>query len=184
MLTEPVNNPSQAYQRYGMALVRKAERILRNQDDAMDVVQALFVDLLASPPTSLDLPYLYSAVTNRSINMLRNQRNRTRLLEEQSSSLRGPERTPLGSALLSLNLLTRLVEGLDDKSSAILVYHFLDDLNQDEVATQMGISRRAVVKRLAKIRALASQLARAASHNEETSSPDTNPDTNSGERRL
>lgn len=156
------------YRRYGPALVRKAERILRNHDDAMDIVQGLFVDLIASPTTSLDLAYLYSAVTNRSLNMIRNHHNRARLLEEQSDSLRGPARTPLGSALLSLNLLMRLVESLDAKSAAIVVYHFLDDLNQDEVAIQMGMSRRAVVKRLRKIREAGQRLSRAASQNEDT----------------
>ena len=35
----------QAYERYGPALVRKAERLLCNHDDALDLVQSLFADL-------------------------------------------------------------------------------------------------------------------------------------------
>lgn len=132
----------------------------------MDLVQGLFVDILSAPPKSLDLAYLYSAVTNRSLNMLRNHRNRARLLAEQSTALRGPERTSIGSSLLSLNLIMRLVESLDARSAEIVVYHYLDDLNQDEVAVQMGMSRRAVVKRLSKIREAARRLSRAASQDE------------------
>ncbi len=154
--------PSQAYQRYGPALVRKAERVLRNPDDAMDIVQGLFVDLIARPPKSLDLPYLYSAVTNRCLNLIRNQSNRSRLLESRQDVLRGPERTSLGDTVLTLDLLTHLLAALDSKSAEIVVYHYLDDLDQDEVAQQMGMSRRAVVKRLTKLRAVARDIARAA----------------------
>jgi len=161
-----VQTPSEAYQRYGPALVRKAERVLRNPDDAMDIVQGLFVDLISRPPTSLDLPYLYSAVTNRCLNLIRNQSNRSRLLESRQDALRGPERTSLGDTVLTLDLLTHLLAALDETSAEIVVYHYLDDLNQDEVAQQMSMSRRAVVKRLTKIRTVARGIARAASQSD------------------
>jgi RNA polymerase sigma-70 factor (ECF subfamily) len=160
---EPVSNAAEAYQRYGPALVRKAERVLHNEDDALDIVHALFVDLISRPPKSLDLSYLYRAVNNRCLNLIRNQRNRARLLADGSDVLRGPERTLLGESVLSLDLLVRLVNQLDQKSAEIVLYHFIDDMNQDEVAEMMGISRRAVVKRLAKIRLLARGMSRAAS---------------------
>jgi RNA polymerase sigma factor (sigma-70 family) len=136
-------------------LLRKAERVLRNEDDAMDIVQTLFLDLISRPPNSLDLAYLYSAVTNRCLNLIRNQVVRSRLLQDHAKDLCGAGRTTLGESLLTLELVTRLVGELDQKSAEIVVYHFIDDLNQTEVASQVGISRRAVVKRLAKIRELA-----------------------------
>ena len=138
--------------------MRKAERILQSPDDAMDIVQTLFVDMIARSPKSLDLAYLYSAVTNRCLNLLRDQQVRTRLLAERAPELRGPERVSLGDSVLSLELLVRLVARLDQKSSEIVVYHFIDDLNQEEVAGQVGMSRRAVVKRLAKIRQVAREM--------------------------
>lgn len=166
MEQRPVQTPSEAYQRYGPALVRKAERVLRNSDDAMDIVQGLFVDLISRPPKSLDLAYLYSAVTNRCLNLIRNQSKRSRLLESSQDSLRGPERTCLGDTVLTLDLLTHLLAALDARSAEIVVYHYLDDLNQEEVAQQMRISRRAVVKRLTKIRSVAQSIARAASQSD------------------
>jgi RNA polymerase sigma-70 factor (ECF subfamily) len=157
---EPVSSPAEAYQRYGPALLRKAERVLRNSDDATDIVQNLFVDLISRPPKTLDLPYLFSAVTNRCLNHIRNQSNRSRLLECQKDALRGPERRALNvsDTVLTLDLLAKLVDVLDYKSAKIVVYHWIDDLSQDEVATQMGMSRRAVVKRLTKIREKARDL--------------------------
>ena len=133
---------------------------MRNEDDAMDIVQALFVDLISRPPNSLDLAYLYTAVTNRCLNLIRNESVRTRLLQDHAQDLCGAGRRALGDSMLTLELVTRLVESLDQKSAEIVVYHFIDDLNQSEVAAQVGISRRAVVKRLAKIRDLARELDR------------------------
>ncbi len=53
------------YRRYGPALLRKCERILGNKDDAEDVVQTLFVELLKKRIEETTLPYLYRAATNR-----------------------------------------------------------------------------------------------------------------------
>ncbi len=170
-MTRTAQTAAEAYQHYGPALVRKAERLLRNSDDAMDVVQSLFVDLIARPPTSLELSYLYSAVTNRCLNLIRNQSNRSRLLSECDDSLRGPTRSAPETAMVSLDLTVRLIDALDARSAELVVYHFVDDLSQEEVAEQMGISRRAVVKRLAKIRMLARSLARAASEGGDGAGP-------------
>ena len=64
------------YQRYGPALLRKARRVLRNEDDALDVVQGLFTDLYERGQHEADLPYLYRALTNRCLTMLRNRNTR------------------------------------------------------------------------------------------------------------
>ena len=83
----PASEHAAAYQRFGPALVRKAERILRNREDAVDVVQALFTELIARGAAPVDLPYLYRAVTNRALNVVRDARGRARLLERQQAAL-------------------------------------------------------------------------------------------------
>ena len=81
-----------AYERYGRALLRKAERIVGNREDARDILQALFVDLLerGADADANDLAYLYRAVTNRCLNVIRDRNNRARLLARQDAVLRGP----------------------------------------------------------------------------------------------
>ncbi len=143
---------SAAYQRYGPAVRRKCERVLGNVADAEDVVQGLFADLLGRADPTLDLPYLYRAATHRCLNLLRDGRRRRELLERASPGLQGPPRGALDEQVVSLDLLQRLAAELDPRSAEILVYRCCDALSQDEVATLMGISRRAVVKRLAQIR--------------------------------
>ena len=82
------SDPQAAYRAYGPALVRKAERILRSREDAVDVVHALFVDLIPRWNRDVDLPYLYRAVTNRCLNLLRDRGTRARLLEREQPAPR------------------------------------------------------------------------------------------------
>jgi len=149
---EPVNDPREAYRHYGPALVRKAERILRNRDDAVDVVHGLFVDLIQQRQRILDLPYLYRAVTNRCLNAVRDQANRNRLLEREQPVLAQGGRVRCDDHVIGTDLLVRLADRLDQGHLEVLVCRFFDDLTQDEVAEQLGVSRKTVGKRLARIR--------------------------------
>ena len=140
------------YQRYAPMLVRKAERMLRHREDAVDLVHTLFVDLLAQGGAVPDLPYLYRAVTNRCLNVLRDSRNRQRLL----ATTPWPEHTLSEEArMLTMETLLTLVKRLDARQAEVLAYYFLDDMTQDEIAEVTGISRRTIVTDLQSIRELA-----------------------------
>ncbi len=140
------------YRKYGPALMRKAERILLNPDDAGDIVQGLFVDLIKRGNCDVELPYLYRAVTNRCLNLIRDRQNRQRLLDRQEPALRGTVRTRCDDQVIGLDLLAKLVGALDAKSLEILVCLYVDDMTQAEVAELMGTSRKTVGKRIKKIR--------------------------------
>ncbi len=133
--------------------------MLGNQYDAEDVVHALFVELINKGRQEADLPYLYRAVTNRCINILRKQKNHRQLLERQQASIAAPPRSTIDEKTISLDLLTKLAGRLDKKSFAILVYRFLDDLTQEEISQLVGLSRISIHKRLQKINRLAVELA-------------------------
>jgi RNA polymerase sigma factor (sigma-70 family) len=160
-----------AYQRYGPALLRKAERILQSPDDAGDIVHALFVDLMQGRDPKLDIKYLYRAVGNRCINFLRDRGNRERLLEHQQHALRGPARTPCEDEVIGLDLLAKLAGILDSRCLEILICRFWDDMTQDEIAAFLGTSRKTVGKRLIKIRAHAIALRGEASRHEPEDQP-------------
>jgi RNA polymerase sigma-70 factor (ECF subfamily) len=140
------------YNRYGPALLRKAERMLRNRADAQDVVQAMFLDVLQQPTQHQDLPYLYRAVTNRCLNMLRDHAARARLLSRHDLALQGPVRTDCEERAIDLDLLGKLVHVLDRQAAEILVYRYLDDMSQDEIAELLGLSRKTIGHKLARIR--------------------------------
>ena len=144
------SDPRDAYLRYGPALVRKAERILRNPDDAVDLVQGLFVDLIARREHTVELPYLYRAVTNRCLNLIRDQRGRARLLEREQPSLAPASRLGDQARGIGLDLLGKLGERLDEGQLEVLVCRYLDEMTQDEIADHLGVSRKTVGKRLAR----------------------------------
>jgi RNA polymerase sigma factor (sigma-70 family) len=144
------------YDRYGPALLRKAERMLQDRDEAQDIVQGLFLDLLQRPNgPAAELPYLYRAVTHRCLNHLRDRRHRVELLANTDQALRGLARTRLDDRVVDRQLLASLADRLDVQTWEILVYHFVDDMTQDEIAALIGTSRKTVVRRLAAIRAQA-----------------------------
>jgi RNA polymerase sigma-70 factor, ECF subfamily len=148
----------QAYLRYAPALLRKAERILHSRADAQDVVQSVFVELLQSREPLEDFPYLYRAVTNRCLNMLRDRATRARLLSEHDALLRGPVRTTCEERSIDLQLLAKLVAALDVAHAEVLVGHYFDDMTQDELSELLGVSRKTIGVRLGRIRTLVAAL--------------------------
>lgn len=141
-----------AYLRYGPALLRKAQRLLQNRDDAQDIVQTVFVELLGDQKRVTDLPYLYRTVTNRCLNVIRDRTQRARLLDHQKSMLRGPVRTSCEQRVIDLDLLLKLEAELDSASLEIVVYRFIDDMSQEEISKLTGLSRKTIGKRLSRVR--------------------------------
>jgi RNA polymerase sigma-70 factor (ECF subfamily) len=149
---ESASDPQAAYRAYGPALVRKAERVLRSREDATDVVHALFVDLIPRWDRSMDLPYLYRAVTNRCLNVLRDRATRARLLEREGTAAAPIGRVRLDDQVVGVGLLAALADRLDEGHMQVLVARFVDDMTQDEIAAQLGLSRKTIGKRLDRIR--------------------------------
>ncbi|HVH46750.1 MAG TPA: sigma-70 family RNA polymerase sigma factor [Labilithrix sp.] len=133
------------YARYRGALLRKAQRLLGNRADAQDVVQSLFVDLYAKGEAP-ELPYLYRAVTNRCLSLLRDESNRTRLLEAHDDLFRGPVRTRCDDRVIDLDMLMKLAQSLDERHLQVLCYRYFDDMSHEEVASMIGLSRKTVQK--------------------------------------
>lgn len=149
---EAVSDPQAAYRAHGPALVRKAERMLRSREDAVDVVHALFVDLIPTWSRDVDLPYLYRAVTNRCLNVVRDRANRARLLEREQQAAAPVGRVRLEDHVVGVRLIAALAERLDEGHLQVLVARFVDDMTQDEIAAQLGLSRKTIGKRLDRIR--------------------------------
>jgi RNA polymerase sigma-70 factor (ECF subfamily) len=109
----------------------------------------------------VDLPYLYRAVTNRCLNLLRDRNNRERLLAQEQTTLAGTARVRCDDQVIGLQLLTRLAERLDTSHMEIMVCRFLDDMSQEEIAEHLDLSRKTVGKRLQRIRDEVASLASA-----------------------
>ncbi len=144
------DGPVDSYRRYGPALLRKARRLLRNEEEARDAVQGLFLELLARGEPARDLPFLYRALTHRCLNLLRDEKNRARLLERQAPMLAGAGGPRADTLAIGLDVLLRLQRRVDKSVMETVVYRFLDELGLEEIAEVMQVSRKTVQNRLAR----------------------------------
>jgi RNA polymerase sigma-70 factor (ECF subfamily) len=91
-------------------------------------------------------------VTNRCLNLVRDRGTRARLLAREPIAAAPVGRVRLDDEIVGLGLIAALTERLDDAHLQVLVCRFVDDMTQDEIAAQLGVSRKTVGKRLDRIR--------------------------------
>jgi RNA polymerase sigma factor (sigma-70 family) len=132
------------YREHGHHVLRRARRLLASEDESREVLQEIFVSLLARPEQfdrrSSFTTWLYSATTHLCLNRIRDRKNRARLL-----SARAPaqgEDAP--DSAEDRTLVTDLLAKLPDEIAKAAVYYHLDEMTQDETAAIMGCSRRHV----------------------------------------
>jgi RNA polymerase sigma-70 factor (ECF subfamily) len=143
-----------AYRKHGHSVLRRARNLLGNEADAAEALQEVFLSLLERPDQfehrSSVLTFLYSTTTHLCLNRLRNARTRARILEEHAQRVpAAAEERPEPTAQLR-QLLARLPDNL----RAAAVYHYLDEMTQEEIAETMGCSRRHVGNLLQRLREL------------------------------
>jgi DNA-directed RNA polymerase specialized sigma24 family protein len=90
--------------------------------------------------------------------VIRDRKNRARLLARQDAVLRGPVRTSCEARSVDLDLLCKLSAELDDESCEILVYRYVDDMALEEIAELTGKSRKTIGKRLDQVRSAVQRL--------------------------
>jgi RNA polymerase sigma-70 factor (ECF subfamily) len=157
---ERIGTVESLHRRYAAVLYDRCLRLLGNPADAEDAVQETFLQAFRSLPTFKDedrghLPWLYTIATSMCLRMLRTRRRKgaataAALPFKDPGDIAGVE-DPL-AAIISRQLLVQLTERFDDRTLSILIGHYLDGRSQGQIAGQLGISRRAVVKRLTKLR--------------------------------
>ncbi|MFZ5481599.1 MAG: RNA polymerase sigma factor [Myxococcota bacterium] len=143
------------YRRYGDLVLGRCRTILRDDADAADAMQDVFLKLHrfrdsfrgdASPST-----FLYRITTTTCLNRIRTRKRRP---EDPVEEL--PEPPPSDGLLDSLairDLVERLLVDEDERTQTCVVYHFVDGMTHDEIGELLGITGAAVRKRIATFRA-------------------------------
>lgn len=134
------------YRRYGPMVVRRCRYLLREEDEAADVAQEVFVSLLKNRarltdkhPSSL----LYRMATNLSLNRLRDRKRHEEFPGDALlNSIARLER--LDAPLL----LDRLFGRQPESTRTMAVLHHVDGLTLEEVARECGMSVSGVRRRL------------------------------------
>lgn len=124
-------------------------------------MQETFLNVFRTPSLSYEresyLPWLYRIATNVCIKTIEKRRQSSADSLENHGELSGPKHDPIRQIHVR-KVLENLVDNLDDRGQHLLVAHYIWGMDQSQVADLLGISRRAVVKRLSALRKQASRL--------------------------
>ncbi len=140
------------YRRYGPVIYQRCRRLLRDPALAEDAMQETFLrvqrHLERVPGDAEALRWIYRIATNYCLNELRNQKHRPQLADEPDDAPNDPAPRDLEGELLDAHAVRRLLGELPEKVAAVAALHYLEGLDQGEVADVLGVSRRTVVYRL------------------------------------
>jgi RNA polymerase sigma-70 factor, ECF subfamily len=147
------------FERYNRRAYALALGVLRQPDDALDVVQDAFIKahkhLDRFEGTSSFYTWLYRIVMNLAIDQLRRRKRLTELTEEAEAD--GGSLLPEllggnpGRALMDKQIRARIddaLTGLSDNHRAVLVMRELEGLSYEEMASVMGCSKGTIMSRL------------------------------------
>ena len=132
--------------------------MLASRAEAEDAVQETFVrayTLLVdgrSIKGNSELAWLYRIATYVCLHLLRSRRRRGEQSMEKTEHQMVVLEDGHDRKLMLRQELENLLLSLDKTGQAVLVAHYIDGIPQGEIARSLGISRRAVVKRLSVMR--------------------------------
>jgi RNA polymerase sigma-70 factor (ECF subfamily) len=148
------------YLTYGGVIRARCRRLLGDAAAAEDATHEVFMrvqrHIARAPDASEILPWLRRIATNYCLNELRNRTLRARPMGTvESAETRHPE-----DSIAARNQARRLLASLPDHLRDVAWLTYVDDMQQDETAKALGISRRTVVNRIRELRARAQEMAR------------------------
>lgn len=134
----------QIYRLHGHVVLRRARRLLGNEEEAREVLQELFVSLVARPGAfqerSAVTTWLYSATTNLCLNRIRNLNSRTHLLGARYADASEAEAARAEAMVAARLMLARMPEEL----AAVAVHYYIEEMTHEEISEVLGCSRRRV----------------------------------------
>jgi RNA polymerase sigma-70 factor (ECF subfamily) len=136
------------YRVYGPAIYSRCHRLLGDRAAAEDATQETFMRVqrhLDKAPTSREaLIWIYRIATNYCLNEIRNVKTRATPMEVL------PEEAGVDAegSLADRDLAARLIDRAPEKLRAVAWLHYVDGVDQGQVAVILGISRRTVLNRL------------------------------------
>ena len=142
------------WNRYGPLVLRRCRQLLRDHDEALDVCQDVFVQILRRRDV-LDIRFpsslIYRIATNLCLNRIRDRRRWPDLVEDEQLARIARLDDPT-AALHARSILGSLFARHRESTRLIATLHFVDGLTLEEVAGEVGMSVSGVRKRLRALR--------------------------------
>jgi RNA polymerase sigma-70 factor (ECF subfamily) len=148
-VAERPSRAAELYALYGPAVYRRCLKLLRDREAAQDATQDVFVKLVREMERFEDrenaMGWLYTVATRHCLNVLRERKRHGERDQVDELELAAPE-SPSGmpGRVLARAVLARFDEG----TQAVAVGVLVDGMEQEELASALGISRKTVQRRL------------------------------------
>ena len=144
----------QLYEKYGPMVLRRCRHLLRNEEEALDATQDVFVKLLQRERTeSIEHPssFLYVMASNLCLTRIR---DRERHGETSDDELLDRIAVASGTEdrMSAWSVLQKLFGMHQESSRTIALLHFVDGMTLEETAREVGMSVSGVRKRLRGLR--------------------------------
>jgi RNA polymerase sigma-70 factor (ECF subfamily) len=138
------------YVRYGPFVLRRCRELLRNEEEALDAMQETFIKLIrysdSLEPNAL-AGLLHRIATNVCLNIVRTKQYKTKYSHpDVLLEIAGSDDTE--KKVWVKDLIDRLFEREKDTTKAIAVYHYVDGMTYEEIASETGLSVSGIRKRL------------------------------------
>jgi RNA polymerase sigma factor (sigma-70 family) len=149
------------YSEHGYLVLRRCVAYLGDVSRAQDALQEVFVRALRSAESfrgeANPRTWLCRIADHLCIDILRRERRSPFVAMAADGSGESARESELESALLgddgdALRTARALMHALDGQSQRLAVLCFVDELTQDEIASELGLSRRTVGKRIKALR--------------------------------
>jgi RNA polymerase sigma-70 factor (ECF subfamily) len=143
------------YEKYGPMVMRRCRQLLKDETEALDATQDVFVQVLRRRdrltdeyPSSL----LYRIATNLCLNRIRDRGRRPEIADDELVS-RVASLDDTESRLEAGSVLGRLFRREQESTRTMAMLHYVDGMTLAEVADEVGMSVSGVRKRLRGLRA-------------------------------
>ena len=148
------------FRTFGPAILRRCARLLNDSAEAEDATQEVFLKacryLDRLKPGESGLPWVYRIATTVCLNRLR-ARGRARAATERLPAAE-PDPVSFTGALESRQAAQVLLQQFDERTALIAVYHLVDGMTQEEIASALGVTRRTVYTHLTRFLERAKEL--------------------------
>lgn len=145
-----------AYRAHGHLVLRRAKALLRDEIEAQEVLQEVFITLLREPEVyggrSAMTTWLYRVTTNMCLNRMRNDKTRQRLLDEHVAPV---VHEALQESADTWAAARQFLDRMPEDLARVTIFHSVDGMTHQEIAEVMGCSRRQVGNLLERARAWA-----------------------------
>jgi RNA polymerase sigma-70 factor, ECF subfamily len=152
--TSPVAGFAELYERHYEAVFRAALRVTGNPADAEDVLQTVFLRIMARraqggdvEDVALPAAYFRRAAVNAAVDVLRRRELRADSVYDDSAP-----HAAVQSPLLLKERLRRAIAVLDSEDASLFLLRYVEGLSNEELAAMFQIERNNVAVRLHRIR--------------------------------